>query len=224
MLTTLLLAALPALFQGLAPPDGRSGSSRATAPTRAVSEEDSSRMVRKARRAQESFEVDRRYMLPRQMLGGGHPCDIVIGRFCRWSDGGDDEVAPQEPDGIVEERERLLRLLDSVGTRLPGDGWIASQQVRYLLEAHREVEAEQIARRCAVVDRLHGWCGALAGLALHARGDIPGSDSAFAAALMAMTPSERCEWTDVSVLLEDEAHDRYDDASCAYRDVIADRM
>ena len=40
------------------------------------------------------------------------------------------------------------------------------------------------------------------------------SDSAFAAALNAMPPRERCRWNDISLLLEGDARKRYERLPC----------
>ena len=178
-------------------------------------------MLRAARRAQETFETVRRRYLPREPRDS-RPCDVVIGRWCIWNDEADNREPPPESPRIREARERLLHVLDSLGTLSPGDEWIAAQQVRYLIEAKRYGEAVGVAGRCVASTGSSYRCRTLGALALHDSGAVGGADSAFRSALAAMPEETRCRWTDLSKLLEPELERRYAKLDCAARDAMAD--
>lgn len=162
---------------------------------------DSIRALRSARSAQASFERLRFRHLPWAWGGGSGPCEERIGRFCLWhSEGGKEWVPPPEEEAVQRGREELIERLDSAALRALGDGWIAGQRVRYLLEAGRAEEALMAVEGCRAEG---GWCRALEGLALHAAGEYAAADSAFAAALAAMPEKERAEWTELGPLLPD---------------------
>ncbi|HEX9167004.1 MAG TPA: hypothetical protein VF862_13915, partial [Gemmatimonadales bacterium] len=157
---------------------------------------DSARLSREARSAQAAFERARRHLLPVTTAGLGR-CDVRLGRFCYWYDEGD-PPPPLEPLQIAALRERFLVRLDSLAARSPGDAWIAGQRVRYLVEAGRHAEAVEVARACG-----DSWrCSAMAGFALHAGRQFPEADSAFGVALAGMSAEQRCQWTDLTPLLE----------------------
>ena len=214
MLTTLLAAGLAALVQGASTqvaaargdPTPRASSSRV----------DSLRALRAARRAQESFESIRRQNLPHEYGIGSHHCDVRVGRWCVWNDETNDRQAPPEAPRTIDARAKLLALLDTLGSRIPGDEWIAAQRVRYLIEAKRYGDAVRAAERCTEAGSAYR-CRAYAGAALHDSGAVAAADSAFTAALAAMPDSIRCQWTDISLLIDDEIADRYQRADCAVR-------
>ena len=164
---------------------------------------DSAAAVRAARSAQARFETFRIDHLPRDRGGSyGGPCDERIGRFCfRFGDDEDDHewTPPREPPAIGVERTRLVTTLDSLHAASPGDAWIAGQLVRYLAESAKPAEALAGARTCR---SSAWWCDALTGYAWHIAGQYGAADSAFAAALAAMPEAQRCEWTDLSPLLD----------------------
>jgi hypothetical protein len=175
---------------------------------------DSAAVLRRAEKAQRTFEAKRRSALPRPVieLGSGTPCDAQIGRFCYWYAAPFDDPPP-EPAEIHDARTALLHDLGEAGEALPGDDWIAGQRVRYLIEQGLPDLARAVARRCAGT---RWWCAALAGYAEHAAGDFAAADSTYAAALAAMPEEERCRWTDLGVLLDEDAG-RYEKLSCAER-------
>jgi hypothetical protein len=181
---------------------------------------DSQAVLRAARGAQTGFERERRMHLPTARdRGGRDTCDARIGRFCYWYDGGDDST-PREPATIERARERLLAALEHAAALLPEDDWIAGQRVRYLLEAHRPAAAAAVARSCVAT---RWWCEALGGLVLHAAGAFAAAESSFEVALRDMPPPERCRWTDISALLDDESRQAYQRAGCAAREQLAAR-
>jgi len=176
---------------------------------------DSARLVRGAHSAQSSFESFHRLRLPIQDHGSG-PCDIRVGRYCYWR-GDDDEGDPPAEDGrIRERRDELIRTLTDAARAAPGDRWIDGQLVRYLVEAGRVDDARGFASRdCAASVE---WCAALAGYAAHAAHAFAAADSSFERALAAMEPGERCQWLDVSDLLDDESAKRYEAMDCSARE------
>lgn len=181
---------------------------------------DSIRALKSARRAQANFESLRRMNLPREFGVASHHCDVHVGRWCIWNDESNDREPPPESPAIQSARQRLLRVLDTLGAAVPGDEWIASQQVRYLIEARRRADAIRVADRCTASGSQY-LCAALAALAYHDSGAVAAADSAFSVALAAMPDSVRCRWTDISPLLDGDVADRYDHASCAERERIA---
>jgi hypothetical protein len=188
--------------------------------TRDATRLDSVHAVKSARRAQANFETIRRMNLPREAGIGSHRCDVRVGRWCIWNDESNDREPPPESPTIVRARSRLLGVLDTLGAAFPGDEWIASQQVRYLVEARHYADAIRVADRCTAAGSPY-LCAALSALAYHDSGAVASADSAFTTALTTMPDSIRCRWTDISKLLDDDIADRYDHAGCAERERIA---
>jgi hypothetical protein len=181
---------------------------------------DSQRVLRDARSAQTSFERTRRANLPLNTRGTSGRCDVRVGRFCYWWDDGEFTMPP-EPAKTKAARTALLRRLDAAATRVSGDRWIAGQRVRYLVEDGRARDAVAAASECRAAA---SWCAALAGYALHAAADFAAADSAFAVALAEMPDAERCRWTDITLLLEDDARKRYEKLSCEDRSAFETRF
>jgi hypothetical protein len=175
---------------------------------------DSVRTVRAARRAQEQFESLRRANLPFRPGAPRGPCDLQLGRFCYWHDDGAAPSKIPEPERITQARERFLGTLARATPMAKGDEWIVGQRVRYLLEAGRTADAIAAATDCSSTP---WWCDALAGLALHHAGEHARADSAFTSALAAMTPDQRCRWTDISLFVGGEAGKRYRRLPCSDR-------
>lgn len=203
-----------ALLQGSWPTVGQSGGP--------VPAADSARIVRAARSAQSAFESFRRNRLPFGARSGSS-CEVRIGRYCYWrGDDDDDRDPPTEAPAIRERREALIATLDSASQALRGDAWLAGQHVRYLVEAERTDAALVFAR-----DDCHSspsWCAALAGYAAHAGGRFAVADSAFANALAAMEPAERCHWLDITDLVDDDLARRLEALDCAARVELARRV
>lgn len=167
---------------------------------------DSARVLRGARGAQASFERTRFYALPWTEDTGGGSCrenrGEIIGRFCfTQNDDEEDWEPPAEKEAVTRARDRLLGELAEAAGELPGDGWVAGQRVRYLLEAGRTDEAMAAARACRGEP---GWCRALEGWVLHHTGRFAEAEAAFEAALAAMPERERRAWSDISDLLPAE--------------------
>lgn len=176
---------------------------------------------RKAVRAQSDFELYRRQSLPiREIDSRNHGCDAQIGRFCQWNSV-DDSIPPAEPRGIKKARTNLLKTLEGLAIRAPADGWIAGQRVRYLIESNNDSAAIAVARSCGAEE---WWCAALLGLALHEDRQGLAADSAFAHALRTMPPTERCKWTDMSLVLTPAQKKRLGNVGCGQNEDVAARL
>ncbi|MDB4873952.1 MAG: hypothetical protein JWM41_398 [Gemmatimonadetes bacterium] len=183
---------------------------------------DSARLVRGARAAQMAFEAFRRNRLPTGP-GMGGACEVRIGRYCYWrGDNEDDDTPPPEHPAVRQRRDELLRTLDSASRLIPGDGWIAGQRVRYLVEADRTDDAIRFALSDCRASP--AWCNALAGYAAHVGARYATADSAYEAALSAMDPAERCRWLDVSDLVADDLEHRFKSLDCARREGFVRRL
>jgi hypothetical protein len=173
---------------------------------------DRAALANSAHSAQLQFEQFRRNNLPESKTSrGGDSCDEQVGRFCYWYDE-KEPPAPREPDRIRDARTRLISLLDSAAAASPENLWVASQRVRYLAEAGRSKDAIAAALACKTTET---WrCGTLVGFAYHEAGAYVQADSAYRAALAAMPERERCQWEDISLLLDEELLPRYRAQTC----------
>lgn len=168
--------------------------------------------ARRARTSQASFERFRRANLPWEAGSGGR-CEVRLGRFCWWYDESA-PVLPPEADAIRARRMRLLDEIDSLATLHPGDDWLAGLRVHYRIDAREHAAADSAARRCRAT---RWWCDALLGYAAHVGGDAARADSSFRAALAGMDDETRCRWTNIHVLLPNDARERYEALACADR-------
>jgi hypothetical protein len=180
---------------------------------------DSAEISHRARDLQARFERRRRFLLPRLYTGVVPEQCVIIGRFCEWHPR-EDYVVPDEGNDIRTARAELLRDLEKASATLPGDDWIIGQRIRYLLESH-DTAAIGIARSCHASK---WWCEALLGLSLHVSGNFAAADSAFAIALDDMSSPTRCQWTNLTPLLDDEIRGTYRKMQCAQRDSINPRI
>jgi hypothetical protein len=168
---------------------------------------DSALLLRAARQDQAAFERLRRNRLPETWASGGGRCDERIGRFCLTHGGrGSDWVAPPEHEQVVQARDTLVHGLGQVAQLIPGDGWVAGQRVRYLVEARRMDDALSAARECRAE---RSWCAALVGFVHHHAARPAAADSAFAIALAAMDEPERRRWNDLSLILDERTMRSY---------------
>lgn len=154
------------------------------------------------------FARHRRLRFPITGTAGRGRCEERVGRYCLFHDeeGEGWEPPPEHPD-IAPRRRRLVDRLARAARRRPGDGWIAGQRVRYLMQDGRPGEAAAAARDCRAGT---WWCRALEAFARHRAGAPGPADSLFDLALAAMPDSLRRRWLDPSVILEDEAADRWE--------------
>lgn len=179
------------------------------------------KLVRDARAAQSRFEGIRRMHMPRDRTGGsGGRCDARIGRYCYWYDSTETKPVP-EPKRITEARAALIASLDTAAARSPGDAWIQGQRARYLIEGGRANDATAHASACRAE---RWWCAALAGLALHVAERYVAAESAFAVALGEMPAPQRCEWTDVRLLVNDRLARELSRTSCDERARLGERL
>ncbi len=201
-----LTVAATGLAAGVAPAPA-AAQAPASPPAETLSPRDSARLLRAAREEQARFERVRRSHLPWAWGGGSGECDERIGRFCLTHGGGDESWEPSpEAEEVTDARDRLLERLAETERAVPGDGWIAGQRIRYLLEARRFGEARAASGACGAAD---WWCAALAGFALHYSGRPGEADEAFSAALRRMPDDVRRDWTDLSHLLDPRGYQAY---------------
>ncbi len=173
-----------------------------------------------ARAAQRRFELLRRGNLPSARSARPSNCDEQVGRWCYWYD----EKAPKslELPIVAQGRDSLVRVLDSLARVVPANRWIAGQRVRYLAESQRYDAALEAARQC-VSDGW--WCDALVAFSQHMRGNYAASDSGFRTVQVQMAERERCQWRDISLLIDDDTRQAYRRLPCgAEREVLEDRV
>jgi hypothetical protein len=115
---------------------------------------------------------------------------------------------------ITAARTHLRAVLDSAARALPHDIFLTRQRVRFALDAGKFEDAVSAALSCGYAP---ASCGLLQGLILYRLGDAARADSTFGAALDLMTPEDRCDWSDVRMLLEPESRSKYEHMTCAER-------
>ncbi|HVZ48779.1 MAG TPA: hypothetical protein VG916_08355, partial [Gemmatimonadaceae bacterium] len=163
----------------------------------------------RARLDQIAFEAFRRVHLPHTMPSPPQNCDEHVGRFCYWYD--ESHPMPAEANEVKAERTRFVAELDTVARLVPDNFWVAEQRVRYLAESDRCDDAVAAAGAC----RWIVWrCQTLRGVALHLKGDYVAAGAVYDSALAAMGVKDRCEWRDVSLLLDDVARAQYRPLAC----------
>ncbi len=185
---------------------------------------DSQHILAAAKSAQHHFERFRRRHLPWGYPNYG-PCDVRIGRFCLsgidWSDA-DDPIIQDEHPAIGKARKELIAQLDSAARSTPEDGWIAGQRVRYLVEQGDLDDALQAASECRAAGAW--WCRALAGFVYYADHDFARSEAAYAEGLGLMSEEDRCQWNDLSRILDGALRDRYRKLDCSEREQLQRRI
>jgi hypothetical protein len=177
-----------------------------------------------AQMAQRRFEEFRRRNLA--VYDGPVPptgrCPEPVGlNWCYWYD--EKQKMPRELPEVTAEREKLLVILDSIGTTQPGDNWISGQRVRYLVEAGRPADALAVAESCTSYG---SWCDALKGFALHDLGRYADAEVAFERVLEAMGTRDRCRWKDLTPYLDDDTRRQYIRTECGTpaRDAFEQRV
>ena len=181
---------------------------------------DSTRILRAAKSAQIHFESRRRFLAPSFNAGSKGTCQM-IGRFCRRESGVRFTEIPDEPEGITRARAELLISLASAASKIPGDGWVAGQRVRYLIEQGDDSAAREAVTACRAEQ---WWCDALKGLVAHSSSHFVAAEQAFARALREMPAAKRCEWTDLSPLLDGDALRAYAKLGCDEREAANRRI
>ena len=181
---------------------------------------DSAKVDREARKAQAGFEIRKRDFLPLSFTKPNEvSCEVTVGRFCYWYA----DLTTKTPDApkLKESRQELLRYLDGVAARFPGNDWVNGQRVRYRIEAEDMEGAIRAAQSCRGTT---SWCHALQGLAFHVAGRYAESEQLFDFALETMPENVGCEFRDLSVLLEDNLSKPYRERDCRGRLAIERRI
>lgn len=181
---------------------------------------DSARVDRESRKVQADFEIRRRNFLPLTFSKPNEvSCEVTIGRYCYWY--ADLTTKPAVPPRLKESREELLGYLDNVASRFPGNDWVNGQRVRYRIEAEDNVGAIRAAQSCRGTA---SWCHALQGLAFHVAGRYALSEQLFDFALETMPEDVRCEFRNLSVLIEGDLSAAYGESDCQQRAAIEKRI
>ena len=182
-----------------------------------VRAQDSVAIHRAARSAQAEFERRRLALLPVE-YARHDGCDVRVGRFCYWVN--KEEKPPPEPPKVGSLRAKLITSLDRAAAKIPGDGWIAGQRVRYLVEAARHTDALAAARECRAAA---SWCASLAAFAMTSTGNVGAADSAVLAAVGAMSAEERCAVADLQLVVDEPLRTRFRSGDCDQRERLAAR-
>lgn len=122
---------------------------------------------------------------------------------------------------LAATRRQLIAELVRLSGTSPRDGWISGQIVRFRLDQSDYLGAQEQLRDCRAA---RWWCDALRGYAWHRQERKEHADSAFLAAVAFMPEATRCEWHDMSVLLNDEDRGPLRRLDCAARDSVAARF
>jgi len=133
----------------------------------------------------------------------------------------DAEIRPELLPGLRSERQRVLTILDRAAAAAPADDWIAGQRVRFALDQGDTDRALAAALACRAQP---GWCLALVAYVEYSRDSIVRADSEFVAALPRLPESDRCDWTDLSPLLDRDGANAYRRVPCAARDSVNARI
>lgn len=173
-------------------------------------------LARQRQRGLEELRVAHADPVPRY-----YRCWERVGRSC-LSYVPEAVMGHREPGEVVVARDSLLSLLDSASAILPGDGWLANQRVRYLIEAGRLDDARGIIEACPW--RREGWCDALRAHLLQLEGRFARADSAFRAALARMPEERARRWLDIAPFLDGETRRVYGRASSEVRDSLERRF
>lgn len=163
----------------------------------------------------------------KSVIRGTHPAHWLCPRWLLTTelvDAADESVwrdfalRPQYRANIAAKRSRLLATLDSAQAADVRNAWLAGQLVRLRVADLDERGAARAAANC----RTEGWwCPALRGLVQTRSGQYLAADSSFLGMRQAMGDSLRCEWDDVSELLEEVDRARFRSMSCAAREQLA---
>ncbi|MGH7474693.1 MAG: hypothetical protein ACRELD_00240 [Longimicrobiales bacterium] len=183
-------------------------------------------LVREARRFERVYERSVRWHAPLSRRGVARDgCDEIVGRFCLFFDGDDDESPIQpEPIAITGARRAAVNALRRAFGAAPEHSAVAAALVRYLVEDQRGAEAAAAARAYIWASADTAFGSMLLGFALHAAGDIVAADSAFTRALALMPPDTVRAIDDVSYLLERDERSRYRALSDADRAAYERRL
>jgi hypothetical protein len=125
----------------------------------------------------------------------------------------------REPVNIA--RRSLLGLIEAATGKEPHDPFFVGQQIRFLLDLELPDSALRVAKRC----RSNAWwCAALTGYVLTEMHQTVRAESAFVAALDALSPLERCRWTNFGFLLDSLGRGEYAKLNCDLRASVNTRL
>jgi len=121
---------------------------------------------------------------------------------------------------IRDKRTRIIAMLDTAFQRDPGNGWVATQRIRLLVDQQEYDRALRVATNECAISR--AICAMLEAYVHTSRGFARGGQAMYALAAASMTPVERCGFLDISLLLVDKSPERdaYRELSCAARQDI----
>ncbi len=182
---------------------------------RPLVEGDSVSIFRAVRSRQLAFERFRREHFPTAPARTSRiECADQIGRFC-YNHSEDLSNWGPEDETVLTARTALISAFDTAAGWQPGDGWVARQRTRYLVEAGEFDTALRIVEQCTLSET---WeCYALAGYIQHHAELFDASEAFFDQALEAMPEELRCKWTDLSRILPEEVADDYASVECEDR-------
>lgn len=169
---------------------------------------DSTELLEELREEQENFERYRESRIPVSTGAPRATCDARMGRICVWFGGAGEANFPPEPTETGIARGELIRALGSAAREID-DSWVLGQLVHYLAEDGRLAEAEEVARRCGLVEEW--WCQALEGYTLHLQGRFVEAEDRFREAVAGVPPEEEDRWRNPRFLLTQDGRSALED-------------
>ncbi|HEY9226368.1 MAG TPA: hypothetical protein VIP11_06980 [Gemmatimonadaceae bacterium] len=133
----------------------------------------------------------------------------------------DDALTEPLRSGIRMARAGLIDSLERASLAVPGDAWLAGQRVRFAVDQRDSAAAFRAVADCRVST---WWCTALEGYARYEFGTAAEADSVFMLAVNALSPRDRCAWTDVSRLLDESGRSAFAGTTCEKRDSVLARF
>lgn len=175
-----------------------------------------------ARAQQDQFERNHRQGLRFYNGGADAFCEVNFGgdELCYWNNNGD-VPPPDERNDAKLERLELLQLLKQANEAEPKDDWVVGMRVRYAIEAAQLDSALMVARACQGTD---WWCASLEGLAAHVANRHEAATRAFTRALELMPATQRCQWTDLTWIIDQGMAAKYNAIPCANREAENTRI
>jgi hypothetical protein len=131
----------------------------------------------------------------------------------------DGALEPRFLTQVARQRQAVISQFAGAVGQLPRSTFLIGQLVRLEMDAGAYDRALQSARTCAAGP---SWCLALLGYIYHRTGRIAAADDAFTKSMRAASPVERCQWSDISPLLDGDARRHYTSANCTQRDSLND--
>ncbi len=124
---------------------------------------------------------------------------------------------------IRRSRDTVITRLAQAAQKFPGDGWVAGQRVRFLVDNADLDQAVSAARECSASE---AWCAALLGYAHEQSGNFTSADSAFRRSVAAefSATSGVCVDTTAFVLLAPGPRRAMRDRPCTEQRDVADKL